>query len=68
MQDNYSEANVSKNPGIELLKRLGAYYIGAKECNKQRGSQYKVLLKDILRKQLVKMNKVVYAGIEREFS
>lgn len=68
MQDSYSEENISKNPAIQLLERLGYIYIGVEECKKQRGSQYKVLLKNTLRSKLKQINKFEYAGIKREFS
>lgn len=68
MQDYYSETDISKNPAIAVLERLGYLYIGIPECKKQRGSQYKVLLKDILRNKLKQINKFEYAGVKREFS
>ena len=67
-KDVYLESNASQKPAIELLQSLGYIYISPEDCEKQRGSRYHVLLKDILRGQLRKLNRYVYAGAENEFS
>lgn len=64
----YLEVNASQKPAIELLKSMGYTYISPEDCEKQRGSKYHVLLKDILRGQLRKLNRYTYAGAENEFS
>ena len=64
----YSEVNVSQKPALELLQAMGYTYISPEDCKKQRGSNYHVLLKDILRGQLRKLNRYAYAGTENEFS
>lgn len=64
----YSEANISQNPALELLQSMGYTYISPQDCDKQRGSRYHVLLKDILRGQLRRLNRYTYAGTENEFS
>src|SRR5574344_341961 len=64
----YTEDDISKYPAIELLRSLGYTYISPEDCQKQRGSSYNVVLKDILRGQLRKMNRYTYAGVENEFS
>ena len=64
----YSEVNVSQKPALELLQTMGYTYISPEDCKKQRGSNYHVLLKDILRGQLRKLNRYAYAGTENEFS
>ncbi|MCC8058456.1 type I restriction endonuclease subunit R [Cloacibacillus sp.] len=64
----YLEDNISKKPAIELLQALGYTYISPEDCIKQRGSKYDVLLKDILRGQLRRLNRYAYAGAENEFS
>lgn len=61
--DLYSENNISKNPAIELLEKLGYTYISPEDCLKQRGSLHDVLLKDILRKQLHSINQFEYGVI-----
>ena len=67
-KDAYLEVNASQKPAIELLQAMGYTYISPEDCEKQRGSKYHVLLKDILRGQLRKLNRYVYAGAENEFS
>ncbi len=64
----YLEVNASQKPAIELLQSMGYTYISPEDCEKQRGSKYHVLLKDILRGQLRKLNRYAYAGVENEFS
>ena len=64
----YQERNASQKPAIELLQAMGYIYISPADCQKQRGSRYHVLLKDILRGQLRRLNRYSYAGTENEFS
>lgn len=64
----YLEVNASQRPAIELLQAMGYRYISPEDCEKQRGSRYHVLLKDVLRGQLRKLNRYTYAGAENEFS
>lgn len=64
----YQERNASQKPAIELLQAMGYTYISPTDCHKQRGSRYHVLLKDILRGQLRRLNRYSYAGTENEFS
>lgn len=67
-KNDYLEVNASQKPAIELLQAMGYTYISPEDCEKQRGSRYHVLLKDILRGQLRKLNRYTYAGVENEFS
>lgn len=67
-KDLYLEKNISQAPAIELLQSLGYTYISPADCSLQRGSEYDVLLKDILRGQLRKINRYSYGGAENEFS
>ena len=67
-KDAYLEVNASQKPAIELLQTMGYTYISPEDCEKQRGSRYHVLLKDVLRGQLRKLNRYTYAGVENEFS
>lgn len=66
--DLYLEKNISQQPAIDLLTAMGYTYISPADCVKQRGSRYHVLLRDILRGQLRRLNRYVYAGAENEFS
>lgn len=67
-KDLYLEVSASQKPAIELLQSMGYTYISPKDCERQRSSRYHVLLKDILRGQLRKLNRYSYAGAENEFS
>lgn len=64
----YLEKNISQQPAIDLLRSMGYTYISPEECESQRGSRYHVLLKDILRGQLRRLNCYAFAGAENEFS
>ena len=66
--DLYLEDNISKYPAIELLCKLGYEYISPEDCMQQRGRLYDVLLKDILRKQLNKINQFEFGGIIYKFT
>ena len=67
-KDLYLEKNASQQPAIDLLRTMGYQYISPEDCEAQRGGRYHVLLKDILRGQLRKLNRYTYAGAENEFS
>ncbi|MCI2046881.1 MAG: type I restriction endonuclease subunit R [Faecalibacterium sp.] len=64
----YLEENASKAPAIALLQSMGYAYLSPEDCALQRGSRYNVLLKDVLRGQLRRLNRYAYAGVENEFS
>lgn len=64
----YLEKNASQQPAIDLLRAMGYTYISPEDCAMQRGSGYHVLLRDILRGQLRRLNRYTYAGAENEFS
>lgn len=67
-KDAYLEINASQRPALALFEAMGYTYISPADCDKQRGSLYHVLLRDILRGQLRRLNRYVYAGAENEFS
>ena len=64
----YLEKNISQQSAIDLLRSMGYAYISPEDCEAQRGDRYYVLLKDVLRGQLRRLNRYVYAGAENEFS
>lgn len=64
----YLEKNISQQSTIDLLRSMGYAYISPEDCEAQRGGRYHVLLKDVLRGQLRRLNRYVYAGTENEFS
>ena len=68
INDAYLEDNISKNPAIELLKKLGYTYLSPDECEAQRDGLYNVVLKDILRDQLEKLNSYSFTGENYKFS
>lgn len=67
-KDAYLEINASQRPALALFEAMGYTYISPADCDKQRGSRYHVLLRDILRGQLRRLNRYVYAGAENGFS
>lgn len=62
------ENNASKYPAIEVLAKLDYTYISPKEAAKERGTQYNVLLKDVLRRQLQKINQFEFNNVVYKFS
>lgn len=66
--DAYLEDNISKNPAIELFKKLGYTYLSPEECEEKRSGLYNVILKDILCSQLEKLNSYTFGGEEHKFS
>ena len=66
--DLYSEDNISKYPAIELLCKMGYQYISPDECTTERGNRYNVILKNILREQLIKLNTYEYGGSKYKFT
>lgn len=66
--DLLSELNISQKPALELLQKMGYKYISPDECIKQRDNLYSVLLKDILREQLIKLNRFNSGDNVRKFS
>lgn len=67
-KDAYLEINASQRPALALFEVMGYTYISPADCDKQRGSRYHVLLRDILRGHLRRLNRYAYAGAENEFS
>ena len=64
----YKEENISQGPAIEVLKNLGYEYISAEEVDKNRGNRYNVLLTDILKEYLIRLNEYEYKGETYKFS
>ena len=62
------EDNASKYPAIELLCKLGYTYISPDDAQKERGTLYNVLLKDVLRKQLQRINQFEFNNVFYKFS
>lgn len=64
----YLEDKISKSPVLELLQNLGYIYIPQKQCETYRDGLYNVILKDILRTQLNRLNSYSFNGNEYKFS
>ncbi len=57
-----------QNNTIDLLKNMGYVYISSEEMAQHRNSTNQVILKDILLKQLQKLNSFEYKGTQYPFS
>ncbi len=66
--DLYLEDNISKYPAIDLLCKMGYKYISPDDCVTERGNSYGVLLKNILREQLIKLNTYEYGESKYKFT
>ena len=64
----FYEDRISKLPAIDLLIKLGYTYLSVEQCDAKRVNQYNVILTDILKSQLRKINSYTYNGEERHFS
>lgn len=64
----FDEQNISQKPAIELLQSLGYKYLSPEEAKAERGNLYNVLLKDVLKGQLEKLNSIEYKGKKQPFS
>jgi type I restriction enzyme R subunit len=66
---SFKEDHISQIPALQFLQNLGYIYLTPDEALKQRnGKTTNVLLEDILRKQLQKINSFQYKGNKFEFS
>jgi len=63
-----NEKTLSQTPAIEQLKSLGYEYLTPEESRRMRRSGYDVLLLDVLRAQLNKLNRYEYGGVTHAFS
>jgi len=67
MTPNTHETQIQTNT-IDLLKNMGYTYISPEEMTEHRSSSRQVVLKDILLKQLQKLNGFEYKGTQYPFS
>ncbi len=66
---SFKEDHISQVPALQFLQNLGYIYLTPDEALKQRnGKTTNVLLEDILRKQLQKINSFQFKGNKFEFS
>ncbi|MFC1898376.1 type I restriction endonuclease subunit R [Candidatus Cloacimonadota bacterium] len=64
----YTEHSSSHVPALQLLKKMGYNYISPESCLEQRGSHYRVILKETLYKKLSELNSYEYKGQKHKFS
>lgn len=65
---DYDEQKISQQPAIEVLQRLGYRYITPEQAESMRGSQYNVILKEVLEEKLRDYNSYEYKGVNHRFS
>ena len=67
MTPNTNETQIQNNT-IDLLKNMGYTYLATEEMTEHRSSTRQVILKDVLLKQLQKLNGFEYKGTQYPFS
>lgn len=66
---SFLEAHISQIPALQLLQNLGYTYLRPAEVYLERGGRFSnILLENILKKQLRRLNKIRFKGSEYEFS
>lgn len=69
MTPSYIEDHISQLPALQMLIKMGYTYISPDEALQLReGRKTNVLLRDILKTQLQKINKIEYKGQTHDFS
>lgn len=69
MTPSYIEDHISQLPALQMLIKIGYTYISPDEALQLReGRKTNVLLRDILKTQLQKINKIEYKGQTHDFS
>ncbi len=69
MTPDFKEAPISQIPALRLLQQLGYSYLGPEEVAVERkGRLGRVILEDILLKQLRRLNRISFKGREVAFS
>jgi len=64
----YDEMNISQQPALEVLQRLGYTYIPSTQEAQMRGNFHNVLLRDVLEDQLRKINRYEYKNESYAFN
>ncbi|HEV7645079.1 MAG TPA: type I restriction endonuclease [Pyrinomonadaceae bacterium] len=66
---SFLEDHISQVPALQLLQNMGYTYLRPAEVYLERGGKFSnVLLENILEKQLRKLNKIRFKGIEHDFT
>jgi type I restriction enzyme R subunit len=69
MTPDFKESPISQIPAIRFLQKLGYSYLGPEEVAvERRGKLGRVLLEDILARQLRRLNRISFKGKETGFS
>lgn len=69
MTPDFKEASISQIPALRFLQQLGYGYLGPEDVTVERkGKLGRVLLEDILARQLRRLNRITFAGREVAFS
>ena len=62
MNHEYNELDLSQKPALEVLESLGYIILKTDEAELMRSSRYSVILEDVLKVQLQKINEFEYRG------
>lgn len=66
---SFREANISQIPAVRLLQQLGYAYLSPEEVAVQRRGRFRrVILEDILKEQLKRLNRIEFKGYDVSFS
>ncbi len=68
MNHEYNELDLSQKPALEVLESLGYIILKTDEAELMRSSRYSVILEDVLKVQLQKINEFEYRGKFNRFS
>ena len=69
MTPSYTEDHISQIPALQMLIKMGYTYIAPDQALELRDNRKtNVILTDILREQLKKINKIDYKGQTHDFS
>ena len=68
MKQGYTEFELSQKPALDVLEKMGYIILNTEEADVMRGSRYAVVLYDVLREQIKKINEWEYRGKKQKFS
>lgn len=68
MEQGYTEFELSQRPALDVLEKMGYIILKPEEAEAMRGSKYAVILYDVLRSQISKINEWEYRGKRQKFS
>lgn len=68
MEQGYTEFELSQRPALDVLEKMGYIILKPEEAEAMRGSKYAVILYDVLRTQISKINEWEYRGKRQKFS